>query len=48
MAVALKWKQFAHARDLASFCADGANSVTTIVSITKDDTSGGYTLFYTS
>jgi hypothetical protein len=45
--IALKWRVFDTARELAQFCADGANGVVVIVSITYDASSGKHNLFYT-
>lgn len=47
MAVALKTRVFQSPVDLATFCATGANNVTTVISITFDATSNKYVLFYT-
>lgn len=46
MPVALKVRSFPNHNELAAFCADVANNVTTIVSIVTDS-SGQYVLFYT-
>jgi hypothetical protein len=45
--VALKVKLFESPVLLAAYCANAANNVTTIVSITFNGVSGQYTLFYT-
>lgn len=45
MAVALKIKIFDSPVDLAAFCVDGANNVTTVISVVTDN-SGKYVLFY--
>ncbi len=45
MAVAVKTRAFPTANDLAAFCADVANSVTTVLSIVSDN-NGQFVLFY--
>lgn len=47
MAVALKQKAFNNASEAASFAANPANTVTTVVSIVYDVASAKYVLFYT-
>lgn len=45
MAVALKVRSFANHNELAAFCVDAGNNVTTVISIVTDN-SGQYVLFY--
>lgn len=42
----LKTRYFQTANDVTKFCNDGANAVTTIISITFDTASGKFVLFY--
>jgi len=46
MAVALKYKIFKSQKELSDFCTDSGNNVTTVVSISQDN-SGAWVLFYT-
>jgi len=46
MAVTLKYKIFKSQKELSDFCGVSGNNVTTIVSISQDN-SGAWTLFYT-
>lgn len=47
MAVALKQKAFANGTEAAAFAANAANSVTAIITIVFDASSGKYVMFWT-